>query len=913
MILRRIPWLALFFPATLWADLSIQIAVNPGSGATAISPYIYGTNSDLPGVARTNARRYGGNRLTGYNWETNASNAGTDYMNESDNYLVSGLPSDQQGIPAIALTNFHDQSIAQGTPYTILTLQMAGYVSADENGDVTAAQEAPSPRWDAVVNNKPGGVYDNPPDLTDGNVYMDELLSLLITKYGPASGSTGIKGYDLDNEPALWPSTHPYLHPAATTCEEMISKSVALSQTVKRMDPSAEVLGPVAYGSEEYFNLQGAPDWPAAQSLGGYRWYIDYYLDMMSRQSATAGMRLLDVLDLHRYSDENVGGTGPDQSITNQTDYSDTASDMDRVQAPRVLWDPTYVENSWVQLYDSQFLPWIPNLMASISAYYPGTRLSFTEYNYGGESDISGGLAQADVLGIYGKFGVYLGCVWILHDTPSPVYSAAAFNLYLNYDGQGGKFGATSVSETDSDTVNSSAYASTDADGTLHVVVLNKSYTQSGAFSFQIAGLVSYDTASVYAFDSTSSSITQRTAAAITGNQLAYTLAPKTAAHFILHPAAGQAPGTPQFTTQPSAQSVASGATVVFGTVVFSSSPATYQWSFNGIAIQGATDSTLVVAGATSANAGSYTLAATNSSGTSTSNPAALSIVGTSNPGRLVNLSCRAQVGTGANIMTAGFVVGGPGTSGGQSVLVRGSGPALGVFSLTGLLPDPMLTLNDTSDSPSEVVATDDGWGGNPAIASEAALLGAFSWGTSATPDSALLLSLPAGNYTAQISGASGDTGLALAEVYDATPAGTYAPTTPRLFNLSALIQVGSGVKGVIAGFVVGGTTSKTFLIRASGPALAAAPFLFAGTLQDPQLTLTNTSVNPNQVVTVNTRWGGSPTIYHEANSVGAFAWSVSSADSAILITLPPGNYTAGVAGASGDAGLALLELYEVP
>jgi len=177
------------------------------------------------------ARRYGGNRLTGYNWETNASNAGTDYINESDNYLVSGLPANEQSTPAIALTAFHDQSLAAGTPYTILTLQMAGYVSADESGSVTAAQTAPSSRWDLVQNNKPGGVFSTSPDLTDGVVYMDELMNLLLTKYGPASGKTGVRGYNLDNEPALWPSTHPLLHPAQTTCAEEISKSIALSTT----------------------------------------------------------------------------------------------------------------------------------------------------------------------------------------------------------------------------------------------------------------------------------------------------------------------------------------------------------------------------------------------------------------------------------------------------------------------------------------------------------------------------------------------------------------------------------------------------------------------------------------------------------------------------------------------------------
>src|SRR5579875_2095359 len=123
--------------------LAIAIAIDPSAGRQAISPYIYGTNADLPGVATPGARRYGGNRLTGYNWETNASNAGTDYLNESDDYLVAGLPASERSVPGIALTQFHDQSLAEHCPYTVLTLQMAGYVSADESGPVTAAQAAP--------------------------------------------------------------------------------------------------------------------------------------------------------------------------------------------------------------------------------------------------------------------------------------------------------------------------------------------------------------------------------------------------------------------------------------------------------------------------------------------------------------------------------------------------------------------------------------------------------------------------------------------------------------------------------------------------------------------------------------------------------------------------------------------------
>jgi hypothetical protein len=910
MSVRRPFWFAsiLALPAA-GADLSIQISVDPGSGRLPISPYVYGTNQDLSGVSTPGARRFGGDRLTGYNWETNASNAGTDYINNSDNYLVDELPAGEQATPAIALTTFHDASLSLGVPYTVLTLQMAGYVAADENGPVTAAQAAPSSRWDFVQNNTPGGVFPASPNLTDGTVYMDEVLNLLVSRYGPGSGATGVKGYDLDNEPALWPSTHPYLHPAQTTCAEEVSKSVALATTIKRMDPTAEVLGPVLYGSESYFTFQNAPDWPALQTSTGFRWFIDYYLDQMSRASIAAGTRLIDVLDLHRYSDENISGSGPDQSITTQTDFSDKASDMDRVQAPRVLWDPTYVENSWVQQYFSQFLPWIPNIQASINARYPGTKLSFTEYSYGGESNISGGIAQADVLGIFGKFGVYLGCVWILHDPPPPVYTAAAFNLYLNYDGQGGRFGATSVSETDSDTVNTSAYASVDAAGDLHVVVLNKSYTQTADLSFQIAGSAAYASASVYAFDNSGPSITARAPAALANNQATYSLPPLTAAHFVFQSSAA----LPQFTSGPVSQTIATGTTVVFAAA---SNAGGYQWTLNGEplsdggAVAGSSGPQLVITGAMSANAGTYTCVATNASGSATSTPATLTVSSTTNIGRLVNLSCRATVGTGVNLLIAGFAVGGHATEGTEALLIRGSGPALASFDVAGTLPDPQLQLFNSAPT---VLATNDGWAGNPMIASAVAAVGAFPWNSPTSHDSALFENLPGGNYTAQIAGQSNDTGVALVEVYDATPTATYTPASPRLVNLSTRVQVGSGVNILIAGFVIGGSTSKTVLVRASGPALAT--FGVSGTLPDPALKLYRENADQTStLLQTDSGWAGNPQIAATASRVGAFPWNrASSLDSAILVTLPPGAYTAQIAGASGDTGVALAEIYEVP
>jgi hypothetical protein len=358
----------------------------------------------------------------------------------------------------------------------------------------------------------------------------------------------------------------------------------------------------------------------------------------------------------------------------------------------------------------------------------------------------------------------------------------------------------------------------------------------------------------------------------------------------------------PAFTTQPISATV-TGGTVALDAVATPGS--SYQWMINGTtAVADATSPTLLLADAASA-AGTYTCVATNSLGTATTNPATVSIASTTDIGRLVNISTRAQVGTGSNILIAGFTVGGAGTTGSESLLIRGSGPALTQFGVAGILPDPQLQLY----SGSAVLGTDNGWAGNAAITSAANALGAFPWKTPTSKDSALLATLAGGQgYTAQISGEAGDTGVALAEVYDATPAGAYTPASPRITNLSARVQVGTGGNILIAGFAIGGSTARTVLIRASGPALVQ--FGVPGTLADPQLQVFSGST----VVAGNSVWGGDGQIAETANSVGAFPWNIStSSDSAILVTLPPGSYTAQVSGVSGDTGVALVEIYEVP
>jgi hypothetical protein len=261
--------------------------------------------------------------------------------------------------------------------------------------------------------------------------------------------------------------------------------------------------------------------------------------------------------------------------------------------------------------------------------------------------------------------------------------------------------------------------------------------------------------------------------------------------------------------------------------------------------------------------------------------------------------------------LVAGFAIGGGDPAGQEPVLVRASGPSLAPFGVAGVLADPGLGLYGIA-SGSTLLAGDTGWAGDPAIAAAAASVGAFAWTDTTSLDSALVQTLSPGPYTANIAGTSGDTGVALAEVYDETPQGSFTPSTPHLVNVSARAAVGTGGNILVAGFVIGGTTSRTMLIRGSGPALA--PFDVTGAISDPMLQLFRLAPGGSTLLATNDDWGGDPEIAAAAASVGAFAWSdPASADSALLITLPPGSYTANLTGANASSGVALIEVYDIP
>lgn len=359
-------------------------------------------------------------------------------------------------------------------------------------------------------------------------------------------------------------------------------------------------------------------------------------------------------------------------------------------------------------------------------------------------------------------------------------------------------------------------------------------------------------------------------------------------------------PQVPAITTQPMSVTVPTGMATVLRVSALGL-PLNYQWNKGGVPITGETRSTLVVNAA-----GSYTVTVQNGAGAATSNAAVVTTVTSANPGRLSNLSIRTDAGTADQTLIAGFVVGGAGTSGTKALLLRGVGPTLGGLGVASFLPDP--TLNVVASSDGSVVATNNNWGGDANVTAVGSAVGAFPLASAISKDAALVFSTTGGVYTAQIVGAGASTGVALAEIYDATPAGDYTLSTPRLLNASARAQVGTGEHILIAGFVVTGETARTLLIRGLGPTLTALGV--ANALANPRLDLFDGS---GAALAGNDDWAGDTTIKSVSATVGATTLaSDSSQDSVLLVTLPPGVYTAQVSGVGGTTGVALVEIYEV-
>jgi hypothetical protein len=426
-----------------------------GSRSFAISPFVYGHNHpawEKQGWMST-ISRIGGNRLTAYNWETNASNAGSDWHHQNDNLMGGDVPGESMQKSVAAS---HDHGAA-----CIVTIPIVGRVAADKNGDgdVNKTPDYLNKRFHPSLPRKDGPFAD-PPDLADGKVYQDEFVAWLEKRFPKAHDDPRRTiFYALDNEPELWASTHERIHPGKVRFDEVARLNVEYAEAVKRVAPRALVFGFVSYGWHGLTTLQNAPD-------RNGRDFSDFYLAEMKAAETKAGRRLIDVFDLHFYP-EARGKT----RVMEDDNSPETAAA--RIQSPRSLWDPAYKEKSWIADSIGGPIRLLPRMREKIEKHYPGTKLAVTEYYYGGGDHISGALAQADILGIYGREGVFAATLWHLGKTDDRFINAA-FALFRNYDGKGGSFGDTGLEVSGGDPARASLYASVDARKRVVLVALNK-------------------------------------------------------------------------------------------------------------------------------------------------------------------------------------------------------------------------------------------------------------------------------------------------------------------------------------------------------------------------------------------------------------------------------------------------------
>jgi hypothetical protein len=486
----------------------VDFSIDSTQDVHAISRFIYGMNGWDPTVRPLNLTlsRSGGNRMTAYNWETNASNAGADWFNNNDGFLGGGNTPNGAVGPGL-------EAARNAGAGMIVTMPLIGYVAADKNGgnaggDVANTANYLSVRFHQSPARK-GSAFSLTPDTTDAFVYQDEYVNFLDQTYPGAFASANTPlMISLDNEPDLWQSTHARLrgdtNPGTQsgqnpTYAEMVQRTIDYADAAKDVNPAALILGPVSYGWQGMIRLQNASD-------ANNRDFLEFYLAQMAAAEVTTGHRLVDVLDVHWYPEaRGACVANPMDGCRVSEEDTDAGVVSARKQAPRSLWDPTYTETSWITQFSTNGpIRLLPRLKDKITANYPDTRLALTEYNYGAGGHISGGIAQADALGVFGRENIFGATLWRLTGNNNFIYGG--FDMFRNYDGANGSFGDTSIRAATSDVANATVYGSVNAsDATRMVIVAINKNDSAQTAGIAVTHTVRFNTAQVYQLTSANS------------------------------------------------------------------------------------------------------------------------------------------------------------------------------------------------------------------------------------------------------------------------------------------------------------------------------------------------------------------------------------------------------------------------
>jgi hypothetical protein len=460
------------------------LSIDAGADRHPISEEIYGLNfadEELATLLRLPVRRWGGNSTSRYNWRADVHNTGSDWFFENipeDNPSPGALPDGS------AADRFVEQDRRTGSR-TLLTVPLIGWTPTrrteghpyDCGFKVSryGAQASTDP-WDPDCGDgvaaRGGDITGNDPSDTSlaiGPDFVSGWLEHLTTRFGTAAAG-GVAYYNLDNEPMLWNSTHRDVHPQPVSYDELRDRTWQYAAAVKAADPSARTLGPVLWGWCAYFYsaLDGCGPGSDYEEHGNTP-LVPWYLQQMKAYQDRYGVRLVDYLDLHHYPQAGGVALAPAGS---------SATQALRLRSTRSLWDATYLDESWISdtAPGGVAVALIPRMKQWVNENYPGTRLAITEYNWGALDHINGALAQADILGIFGREGLDLATLWGSPAVNQP--GAFAFRIFRNYDGRGSGFGDVSVRAASADQGRLAVYAAQrSGDGALVAVIINKTAT----------------------------------------------------------------------------------------------------------------------------------------------------------------------------------------------------------------------------------------------------------------------------------------------------------------------------------------------------------------------------------------------------------------------------------------------------
>jgi sugar lactone lactonase YvrE len=486
-------------PTSPASNADVSLSVDVAADRRPISEHIYGIHyvedEAFAQEISLPVRRWGGNSTTRYNWK-NQMFGNPDWYFENERMASSA-------------DDFIAKNKRTGAA-SIITIPMSGWMAKDPGqvGDTATypcsfdtrkynytplprpnglpARDMDDPKrshcGSGIVKYENGeAIYFANNDPTDtsfeiGPAWTSEWIAHLTQTFGAAANG-GVKFYGLDNEPDLWHETHRDVFPPVLTYDEIRRDAYAYAAAIKAADPTARTLGPVLMGWTYYWHSPRDGQsklWttrPDRMAHGDVP-LVPWYLQQMKAYEDQHGVRLLDYLDLHFYPQNGV----------DLRDAGNAALQALRLRSTRALWDPSYVDESWIAQAgpDGGIVRLIPRMRDWVDQNYPGTKLAITEYNWGALDHINGALTQADILGIFGREGMDLAT---LFDTPygnggnfTPDSPAGyTFRIYRNYDGNGAKFGDVSVRAISTDQEKLSIYAAErNGDDALTLVVINK-------------------------------------------------------------------------------------------------------------------------------------------------------------------------------------------------------------------------------------------------------------------------------------------------------------------------------------------------------------------------------------------------------------------------------------------------------